>query len=205
MKRRKKWTYRLAAAVVAALFGCGMLSWNTQAFVSADLPVKQELPAVSVVSAEQETSEASAMPAPVPDNELLLPAAPCIVVEDNAVKVESAVQEARPSEARTNQQQTVSNPSQAGQDIVKSLEIKGTPKENYKIAETDPDIVLDAVAFTSGPPEMKGTDKAAVPAKENKASAAPKTGKEQRAEMKSAKAVQGAETTGKTQKQESKK
>lgn len=37
------------------------------------------------------------------------------------------------------------------QAIVASLQAKGTPAENYKVSEAEPDIVIDAVAFVCGP------------------------------------------------------
>ena len=39
----------------------------------------------------------------------------------------------------------------AGEEIVLSLQQKGTNPANFKIAEVDADIVLDAVALTVGP------------------------------------------------------
>ena len=39
----------------------------------------------------------------------------------------------------------------AGEEIIRSLQLKGTDRVNYKISEVDADIVLDAVALTVGP------------------------------------------------------
>ena len=39
----------------------------------------------------------------------------------------------------------------AGEEIIRSLQMKGTDRANYKISEVDADIVLDAVALTVGP------------------------------------------------------
>lgn len=39
----------------------------------------------------------------------------------------------------------------AGEEIVRSLQQKGTDRNSFKISEVDADIVLDAVALTVGP------------------------------------------------------
>lgn len=36
-------------------------------------------------------------------------------------------------------------------EIITSLQEKGTPAKNYKISEAEPDIILDAEAFSIGP------------------------------------------------------
>ena len=45
----------------------------------------------------------------------------------------------------------------AGSAIVQSLQQKGTPKDNYKVSEIDDDIILDAVAYISGPGDKQNT------------------------------------------------
>ena len=41
--------------------------------------------------------------------------------------------------------------SGAGTAIVRDLERRGTPRDNYKISEADDDVVIDAEAYTEGP------------------------------------------------------
>ncbi len=50
--------------------------------------------------------------------------------------------------AEATQQSTLSPDAAA---IIDSLKAKGTPESAYKVAESDVDIVLDAVAFSAGP------------------------------------------------------
>lgn len=44
-----------------------------------------------------------------------------------------------------------SAPGEEGAKIVTHLKERGTPEKNYKIAESDPDIILDAEAWVEGP------------------------------------------------------
>ena len=214
MKGRKRLRYRLAVSAMAAFLGCGMLSWNDQAFVSAGFPVKQELTTTAEAPVE---TEVPASPDSIQETDLLLPldrqenlrdhevvltAAPCIVVEDNTVKREASVPETSTVNVLPAEQQSAIGQSPASQSIVQSLERKGTPKENYKIAETDPDVVLDAAAFTSGPPDQKTADQTADSAGESKEVKAAKDGQAQETRPNASKAAQKTDSMVKTEKHE---
>lgn len=168
-----RWKLGAAGGVLLAAVGCGIFQWSGQAstvpsssvsseavqMVSAAPPdsaaaepeaVQKPLAAevVTAVDHEDMTAAAASPASPGTDSaELSLESEPLTAVQPDLTAGTAAV--AAPSV----HPKSIPSAAGAGQSraIVQSLQQRHTPPTNYKVAEADDDIVLDAVAMADGP------------------------------------------------------
>ena len=168
-----RWKLGAAGGVLLAAVGCGIFQWSGQASTVPSSSVSSE--AVQMVSAappDSAAAEPEAVQKPltaevvtaVDHEDMTAAAASSVSLGTDSAELPLESERFMAAQPELTVQMTAAvSPSvhpapvppktAAGQSraIVQSLQQRHTPPANYKVAEADDDIVLDAVAMADGP------------------------------------------------------